>query len=287
MIQLREIVRTVPPLHRLLARIKRRMYPDSSEIPAKNYCFPTDIIHTNDKWTLRNWGLLWRGFDDEAVIKNAIQAVRANTMVTHDGLLATYDIARHLIRSRIPGAFVEMGCHNGGSAAIIAYAAKREGDFRALHLFDSFVGLPHPNEHEFCEWMAADWGVAKDQCDGQLKSSGALIAEKQRAQDVLFNIVGYPMDRTTFHVGWFQDTVPAAKDALGEIALLRLDGDLYESTLVCLRHLYPQVVSGGIVIVDDFGLPGCRLACEEYFKEIGIAPYLSHIDAVAKYFVKT
>jgi hypothetical protein len=245
MIQLREIVRKIPPLYRLLARIKRRVYSTLPEIPPKNYCFPTDVIHTNDKWTLRDWHLLWRGFDDEVVIKDAIQAVRANTMVTHDGLLVTYDIARHLIRSRIQGAFVEMGCHNGGSAAILAYAAKDEGDFRALHLFDSFEGLPHPNEHEFCDWMAVDWGVAKEQCDGQLKSSGALIAEKQRAEDVLFNVVGYPRGCTSFHVGWFQDTVPKAKSTLGNIALLRLDGDLYESTLVCLRHLYPQVVSGG------------------------------------------
>ena len=283
---LRKIVRRIPPLHRLLAAIKRRLFPHPPELAPAHYCFPPDIVHSNDKWTLRNWESLRRGYDDEAAMKAAIESIRSHTMVTHDGLMATYDIARHLIRAGIPGVFAEMGCHHGGSAAMMAYAAQRAGDFRALHLFDSFAGLPHPQESEFCEWMAADWGVSREQCDGQLTSSGALIAEQQRAEDVLFNIAGYPRDRVSFHVGWFQDTVPAVKNALGQIALLRLDGDLYESTLVCLRELYPQVSSGGIVIIDDYGLQGCRMACEEYFREISITPYLSHIDALAKYFIK-
>lgn len=286
MVQLREVVRRIPPLHRLLAAIKRRVFPPPPEVAPEHYCFPADVVHSNDKWTLRRWEYLRRGYDDEVAIKDAIQSIRSHTMVTHDGLLATYDIARHLIRAKIPGAFVEMGCHHGGSAAMIAYAALREHDPRPLHLFDSFAGLPHPSANEFCEWMAADWGVSREQCDGQLTSSGALIAEQQRAEDVLFNIAGYPREKVCFHVGWFQDTVPGVKASLGQIALLRLDGDLYDSTLVCLRELYPQVSSGGIVIIDDYGLQGCRMACEEYFREINITPYLSHIDALAKYFIK-
>jgi O-methyltransferase len=87
-------------------------------------------------------------------------------------------------------------------------------------------------------------------------------------------------------VGWFQETLPKARNLIGEISLLRLDGDLYESTLVCLRNLYPSVVRGGFVIIDDYGLKGCRMACEFYFEEIGINPYLHHIDAVGRYFVK-
>lgn len=73
---------------------------------------------------------------------------------------------------------------------------------------------------------------------------------------------GVPEDFLVWHPGWFQDTVPGAN--IDQIALLRLDGDLYESTLVCLQHLYPRVVSGGWVIVDDYGLPGCREAVNQF-----------------------
>jgi hypothetical protein len=55
---------------------------------------------------------------------------------------------------------------------------------------------------------------------------------------------------------------------MGKISVLRLNGDLHESTLVCLKHLYPNVTKGGIVIIDDYALTGCRIAVEQYFKSI-------------------
>jgi len=64
-----------------------------------------------------------------------------------------------------------------------------------------------------------------------------------------------------YHPGWFADTIPTAE--IGEIALLRLDGDLYESTRICVEHLYPKLSVGGWVIVDDWNLDGARKAVQE------------------------
>jgi O-methyltransferase len=67
--------------------------------------------------------------------------------------------------------------------------------------------------------------------------------------------------------GWFEDTTAGIpkEHQMNPIQILRLDGDLYNSTLVCLQNLYPLLAKGGICIVDDFALPGCRQAVEDYF----------------------
>jgi hypothetical protein len=85
-----------------------------------------------------------------------------------------------------------------------------------------------------------------------------------------------PADLFVFHEGWFQDTIP--KVVMGPIALLRLDGDLYESTKVCLEGLYPKVSKGGWVIVDDYALTGCRKAVHEYLDRIGLSPKIIPVE---------
>ena len=256
-----------------------------AKLPKEN-CFPSQYIVTNDKWTRANWDYLNRGYADEPYIKDAIAKVRDYTMVMHDGLLVNYDIASYLVRANIEGAFVETGVWRGGAAAMMAIAALRQGKPRKFHLFDSFVGLPNPCEAEYEDWMEPQWGYQKKDANGLMVASGFLATEQHYSEKVMFDIVGYPREMVEFHVGWFQDTVPVAKSSIGSIALLRLDGDLYESTLVCLRNLFPLVVKGGFVVIDDYGFKGCRMACDEYFAEMKIYPYMHHIDGISKYFIK-
>ena len=83
--------------------------------------------------------------------------------------------------------------------------------------------------------------------------------------------------RVRFLPGWFRDTLPAAP--VERIAVLRLDGDMYESTIVALSALYPKVSAGGFVIVDDYGaLPRCRQAVDDYRRSEGIADEVTMID---------
>ena len=248
--------------------------------------FSSGLIHTNSLETQRNWQSLYRGYEDELLIKETIQDIRHFTMVTYDGLMTTYNISKFVLENNISGVFVETGTWMGGSAAMICAAIKNLNESRKIHLFDSFEGLPNPQQVDYEPWMEKDWALNLSQFDGVIEKCGALIARQSDVENVLFNIIKIPPNIIKFHVGWFQDTVPEASKTIGEIAVLRLDGDLYESTLICLRHLYPLVVKGGFIIIDDYGLKGCRQACEDFFREINIKPYLHFIDAVGRYFVK-
>ena len=90
-----------------------------------------------------------------------------------------------------------------------------------------------------------------------------------------------------FHVGWFQNTVPVDAGKLGPIALLRLDGDWYDSTKVCLEHLYPLLSRGGIVIMDDYwAWEGCLKATDEYREKTTSILYPYKIDGDAGFWIK-
>ena len=258
----------------------------------KDCCFSSSMIHTNHEHVKSNWEFLNRGYDEEESMKEAICLIRPHTMVTYDGLVNCYHIVKYLEEAGIAGAIIETGVWEGGSAAMMAIASKRfrkrNFSYRQFHLFDSFLGLPQPIfEHDYFECMEQDWGIKAEDCQGDLKYTGALTAAKSAAEKAMYLLAEYPQTLVTFHVGWFQDTIPVAVDSIGEIALLRLDGDLYESTLVALRQLYPLVKKGGFIIIDDWGaLKGCRKACEEYFNEIGINPFIHYVDATVRYIVK-
>ena len=104
----------------------------------------------------------------------------------------------------------------------------------------------------------------------------------------LFDAINYQSGSVNFHVGWFQDTVPIASDKIESISLLRLDGDWYESTKVCLENLYDLVTEGGVIIVDDYGAyEGCKKAVDEFLLSRKLSPYLNEIDKEAIFWVKS
>jgi hypothetical protein len=97
----------------------------------------------------------------------------------------------------------------------------------------------------------------------------------------------FPPDRLHVVKGWFQESLAKNADAIGPIAVLRLDGDFYASTRVCLEELYDHVVPGGVVIIDDYGVfPGCRRATDEFFEERNLAAPLLYVDVAVRYFFK-
>ena len=97
--------------------------------------------------------------------------------------------------------------------------------------------------------------------------------------------IDYPSNNLRIIKGWFQDTLPVNKPE--RIAVLRLDGDWYESTKVCLNELFDRVVNGGVIVIDDYGdWEGCKKAIDEFFEERKILPFLHHIDKGGRYFFK-
>ena len=109
----------------------------------------------------------------------------------------------------------------------------------------------------------------------------------QACQELLEQKIGYAPSLIEFHTGWFQDTVPTQAAKIGPIAVLRLDGDWYASTKVCLDHMYDQVSDGGFIIIDDYGTyDGCRLAVDEFFSSRQSHPFLNRVDASCYYLIK-
>jgi O-methyltransferase len=167
-------------------------------------------------------------------------------------LMNTYESAINAVS--VPGCYVECGVGAGAQIGAMCLALQDIKQTKEVIGFDSFIGIPMagPNDE-------TQPGIGPHKNNGELISSG--IASHS-VSNVITNLakcgIYHPVKLIP---GWFQDTVPQWK---GEIALLRLDGDLYESTRVCLEHLLPQVVEGGIVIIDDYALPGCRKACDEF-----------------------
>ena len=188
-----------------------------------------------------------------------------------------------ILKNGVPGCFVECGVWRGGSAALMALAVCKSGESRDLHLFDSFEGLPEPTEDDGAAAIAYSGG----RVSGVLKSLDKCIASLDEVRELLLDDIGFDPSRVHFHKGWFQNTVPFVSPNLGPIALLRLDGDWYESTKCCLEQLYDLVVPGGFVILDDYGYwEGCRRASDEFFDLRKARPVLTPVDGEGFFFRK-
>lgn len=161
-------------------------------------------------------------------------------------LRASYDMARQVVAARIPGDLVECGVFAGAQVAAMAMGLMDAGcTDRKVHLFDSFEGIPAGGEHDL----------------GWIHPAGTSACSVEAVQAHMKEWC-IPESMLVYHPGLFADTVPECD--IAEIAILRLDGDLYESTEVCMAHLYPKLSVGGWCIVDDFHLPGCRRAVTEH-----------------------
>ncbi len=187
----------------------------------------------------------------------------AFSMVKWPGLYTAFNATDHISKHKIQGAIVECGVWKGGCTAIMAEHLVKQGDVsRDFYLYDTFEGMSEPTDKDFSFFttMKADALYETYQKDGKSDwSVGAL----ETVQKVLGD-TGYPPDKIHTIQGKVEDTLP--KEMPDEIALLRLDTDWYESTKHELEHLFPKLVKGGILIVDDYGAwAGSKQAVDEYF----------------------
>ena len=181
------------------------------------------------------------------------------------------------VANRIDGAFVETGVFTGGASGYALRSMMRNGSIRDYWGFDSFEGMPQPtidDGEKARRWVGDDPSAVNaadyETCLSYLRSSG------------------YPLDRINLVKGWFDETLPAYKERIGRIALLRLDGDFYASTKVALEQLYSQVATGGIVIIDDYGsFEGCRKAVDEFLAAKLANPFIHYVENGIRFFVKT
>jgi O-methyltransferase len=199
----------------------------------------------------------------------SVYRVMPYSLVGASGLEATFDAASEIVKNRIPGDFVECGVARGGCAALMATVAAKASPARRMWLFDSFEGLPSPT--------SADYGQNLRSTGKHIRPlvRGSCLGTKEQVEALLFSRFGFARDSIVLMQGWFQDTLPVSRERIGQIALLRIDGDWYESTMCCLDHLYDSVAPGGSIIIDDYGVCfGCKRAVHEFFAKRNILPRL-------------
>lgn len=215
--------------------------------------------------------------DFDADLIDIVERSSPFTVTSRERLAAMVAAVEHVVQARLPGAIVECGVWKGGSMIAAAHALLRLGvRDRDLYLFDTFDGMVEPGAVDV---EAVSDRAAADALE-EINAWCRVTLEEVRANVLA---TGYPADRVHLIAGRVEDTVPA--HAPDEIALLRLDTDWYESTAHELRHLYPRLCPGGILLVDDYGAwLGARKAVDEYFRED--PPFLHRVDDTARLVIK-
>lgn len=176
--------------------------------------------------------------------------------------------ALNIFDDDVPGDFMETGVWRGGAIIFMRALLKVYGqEHRVVWAADSFRGLPPPELEQ-----DAGYDFSKN-----LSLSINLETVKEN-----FRTYGLLDDKVKFLEGWFENTLPNAP--IEKIALLRLDGDLYKSTMDAMEALYGKVSVGGYVIVDDYGdLEPCRQAIDEFRDRRRITDPILHIDWTGVY----
>jgi O-methyltransferase len=180
------------------------------------------------------------------------------------------------LQEGIPGDIVETGVWRGGSSIFAKAILQHHGaDDRIVWCCDSFEGMPVPNQNDLVFDANSDFSD-RDYLKASLESVKANFRKFGLLDD----------DKVKFLKGWFRDTLPAAP--IGLVSVLRMDGDLYESTMDALVNLYDKVTVGGFVIVDDYhSWTGCREAVEQFRSSKAIDDPIIDIDAHAVYWRKS
>jgi O-methyltransferase len=189
------------------------------------------------------------------------------TMTGRRRLDALERCVNDVIDRNVPGDFIETGVWRGGSAILMKAILRSRGiTDRLVWCADSFEGMPVPKQ--------ADQDTYADYSD---RSYLAVSVEQVRHNFARFDLLD---DQVRFLKGWFCDTLPTAP--VKQLAILRLDGDLYESTMDALVHLYDKLSPGGHVIIDDYGSwRGCRSAVDKFRKDTAITTPMERIDSDA------
>ncbi|TXL88907.1 TylF/MycF/NovP-related O-methyltransferase [Streptomyces sp. IB2014 016-6] len=202
-------------------------------------------------------------YDDEA--KEIIRAVKPFTMTSPERLNAFILATRHVVRHNIPGDIVECGVWRGGSMQACARTLLALGETdRGLHLFDTFEGMPPPTAED----LRRDGKSAEDLLAAQGKDRPIWAVASLEDVQAGFEDVPYPGERVHYVQGLVEDTVP--QQAPEQISILRLDTDWYASTKHELEFLYPRLVSGGVLLIDDYGYwQGSRQAVDEFLEKTG------------------
>jgi len=207
------------------------------------------------------------------------------TLTDRERIIGLIRAVKYVERAGIPGDIVECGVWKGGSMMVVARTLLNLGSTdRRLFLFDTFKGMTAPSDAD----VSQEYGSAQETWDKKASSGDAGLSWVYSPLDEVkrnMATVGYPQERTVYVQGRVEESLPDS--APERIAILRLDTDWYESTLHEMRHLYPRLEEGGVLILDDyFTWQGSRAAVDEYVKEQGLRLFFAPLSSGASISVK-
>ena len=199
----------------------------------------------------------------------------AHTMIGVKRLDNIQACAEKIIAENIPGDFVETGVWRGGATIFMRAILKAFGiKDRVVWVADSFEGLPEPDTKKYPDDLGDTLHTSKE------------LAISLEAVKANFERYGLLDEQVRFLKGWFKDTLPAAP--IKRLAIIRLDGDMYGSTMEALESLYPKLSIGGYVIIDDYGaMETCRKAVGDYRKVNRIEDEIKEIDWTGAFWRKS
>lgn len=219
--------------------------------------------------------LLQQPFDEANRIVGTDWPAFAHTMIGLKRLDNIQYCLEDILTNGVPGDLIETGVWRGGATIFMRAVLKAHNiTDRYVWVADSFEGLPRPNEAKY-----------------PLDKGDRLFEYQELAipmEEVQSNFLKYELldNQVHFLKGWFKDTLQNAP--MNQLALIRLDGDMYESTMDGLFHLYPKLSIGGYLIVDDYGcIPACKRAVEDYRKAHRIDDEIKEIDWTGVYWQRT
>ena len=208
---------------------------------------------------------------------------KSYTMTSVERVYSLYKSVEYVIDNDIDGDFVECGVWKGGSAMVILLTLMKHNiKDKKLYLYDTFEGMPMPGKEDinFAGVPAIDRWNEKTK-KGKIKWADAGVNEVES----YLKLSGYPIKKITFVKGLVEETIPAIVPK--KIAILRLDTDWYKSTKHELEFLYPLLIKGGIIIIDDYGhYKGSKKATDEYIKNNKIKIFLNRIDYTCRVGIK-
>lgn len=255
-------------------------HPESAWVPLSTFGWSVDasrfwrrkLERAVYRWLdRRGWTLVKRvDFNAENRRKGIDWPLFGYTMVGRKRLDNLQCCVESVLKEGIEGDFVETGVWRGGACMLMKAILQEAGDIaRQVWVADSFSGLPPP----------------EDGLDGWDLSGHPHLTVSAEVVRENFRRFGLWDDRVRFLEGWFHETLATAP--IQKLAILRLDGDLYESTKVALDALYDRVVEKGFVIIDDYhAWPGCRRAVDEFRKSKKVQGELEEIDGTAVFWRK-
>ncbi|WP_028974917.1 TylF/MycF/NovP-related O-methyltransferase [Spirochaeta cellobiosiphila] len=200
--------------------------------------------------------------------------IQNHTLTSKERAYALYKGIEYLCKANIPGDFVECGVFRGGSSLLAALTLLQHQDTsRQLWMYDTFEGMTPPTSEDKIAFTGQS-------VSDRYKPDWWAAGEPQ-VRDLLYTS-SYPKDKMKFIKGPVEETL--LQSIPSQIGMLRLDTDWYQSTKIELELLYPRLVVGGILIIDDYGhFTGARQAVDEYFQG---KMYLSRVDYTGRVLIK-